>query len=90
MFLETLSNCIISSLQAPQGVPTLPLDITHTIFSIFDSPLVSILKIAFRSAHIPSVLAVSKHIPVYILPFLVSIAAATWPPSIKGEITLLF
>ena len=58
-----LSNCIIYSRQAPQGEPTQPSGITATTLSIRLSPFVIILAMAFLSAHIPSVHAVSMHTP---------------------------
>ena len=57
-------SCTISSRQAPQGAPFEPSGITQSTLSIFCSPLVSILKMAFLSAQIPSVEQVSTHTPV--------------------------
>jgi hypothetical protein len=64
IFLLSLSNCIKYSLQAPHGVPTSLFLITHTSFIILFSPLVIILAIAFLSAHIPNVHAVSIDTPL--------------------------
>ncbi len=58
----------------------------RTLFISF-SPFVIILKIAFRSAQIPSEQEVSTHTPMYIFPDADSTAAATPPADILSEIS---
>jgi Holliday junction resolvasome RuvABC ATP-dependent DNA helicase subunit len=64
-----------------------PSGIIATTLSIRLSPFVIIFAIAFRSAHIPKVDAVSMQTPTYTLPALVNIAAATPPARPKGRCT---
>ena len=56
-------SCTISSRQAPQGAPLPSLGGMQSTRSISYSPFVIMLKIAFRSAQIPSVEQVSTQTP---------------------------